>query len=406
MLIDRSALGTAVRTLAVPVLAYLAIATVLIAAPAVGCSAAGGPSFTDPADGSAARRLMCAVQFDGHEYLAIADRGYWYVMDEQSNVAWFPLYPMTVRALRGAVGDLTLAGVAVTFASGALAAVLAWRWLCTKLDGTRARALAFATFLLFPYGWYLYGIVYADAMLVALVIGAFLLVERRLLVVGGLVGALATACRPTGFALVLPLLVLGLVREGVLVRDPFARGWRARVAMPIRDRSVPLRWRHLGPALSLAGIAGFAAFQWWRFGTPLAFLDSQAAFHPDVPPLTKPVFVARVLHPVDGVVTTTLVIQALLALGALALVPAICRRFGVAYGLFVGLLAAIPTVTSPDWMGTGRYLMPALPVAAIIGERMAARWPARVWPVAAWPVALALALIALATLFAKGYYLA
>ena len=61
--------------------------------------------------------------------------------------------------------------------------------------------------MLYPYAFYLYGTVYADALFVAASIGAFVLLERNRPWVAGGVGALATAGRPIGIAVLVGLTV-------------------------------------------------------------------------------------------------------------------------------------------------------------------------------------------------------
>lgn len=391
----------------VPVLAFLAMTYVVLVAPRVGCSGLMGTDPWDQMRTDPVSRLGCVEQFDGHEYLAISERGYWYAPQEQSPVVWFPLYPLAIRAAGLLVAEPLLAAVGVSLWAGLVSVVLLWRWLALKLPTWRARAMALAVFMLYPYGWYLYGVVYADALFLAFVLLAFSLVERRSLVLAGVAGALATACRPTGLALVPALVLLGLQRDGVLWLDREATGVVRRFALPLRVDRSRLRPRSFGPALSLLGVGSYLGYLWVRFGAPLAFSTNESTFRPGDLPVTKSALINSILEPTaDPVVTATLVAQAAIALGALWLVPAVCRRFGAAYGLFVALLVAMPTVSSADYMGTGRYLMCAFPLAALIGERLAEVWPERSWPAVAWMAVSAAGMLVLSTLFAAGYYVA
>lgn len=58
-----------------------------------------------------------------------------------------------------------------------------------------ATRTALAQFLVYPYSFMLFGVVYSDGLLVALVLGALVLAESDRCVVAGLVGAAATQRR-------------------------------------------------------------------------------------------------------------------------------------------------------------------------------------------------------------------
>ncbi|HWI02698.1 MAG TPA: hypothetical protein VNT52_02565, partial [Acidimicrobiales bacterium] len=218
------------------------------------------PAFTGP------EWLAGWAQWDSGWYHRIASEGYSYVAGQQSTVAFFPAYPLAVRAARVLVDDPYLAGIAVTFLAGLGAAVLFAAWLRPRLSPAAAWA-ALLGFLCFPYAFFLYGAVYADALFVAALLGAFLLLEDDRPVLAGLAGAVATAARPVGVVLVVALAVRALERRGAL--RPAAGGWfdwrRAR-------------WADAGVALSVLGVAAWCLYLSSRFDDPLAFASAQAAW--------------------------------------------------------------------------------------------------------------------------------
>ena len=152
--------------------AFLAVAAVLylvmgVVAPRLP-EASGprlAPAFTGP------DWLAGWAQWDSGWYHRIAADGYSYVAGQQSTVAFFPAYPLVVRAFGVAVDDPYLAGIAVTFLSGLGVAVLLAAWLRPRLSPAAAWA-ALLAFLFFPYAFFLYGVVYADALFVAPLLGA------------------------------------------------------------------------------------------------------------------------------------------------------------------------------------------------------------------------------------------
>ena len=147
--------------------------------------------------------------------------------------------------------------------------------------------------MLYPYGWYLYGVVHSDSLFLLLVVGACLLIELDRPVLAGLVGALATATRPTGMAVIPGLIALGLEHDGVFSVSQTARGVAARYRIPLHFDRARLRWRSVAPALSIAGLASYMTYLGVRFGDPLAFVNNQRVYHPgDLPLLKRAFFVA------------------------------------------------------------------------------------------------------------------
>ena len=169
-----------------------------------------------PADYSGPSVLEGWVRFDAGWYRSIAEDGYYFRGDrEQSSVAFFPVYPLVMRAFHSVFGGDTAAwGIFITLLSGLTVAVLFYRWCVARLGEVGAR-YALAMLLLWPYGWYLFGAVYADALFIALVIAAFSLLEKDRIVLATVLGAIATATRPVGLAVVVGLFARELERQGV-----------------------------------------------------------------------------------------------------------------------------------------------------------------------------------------------
>jgi hypothetical protein len=240
--------------------------------------------------------------------------------------------------------------------------------------------------VLYPFAFYLYGAVYSDALLLALIVGAFLCLERDALIPATLLGAAATFTRPVAPAVVLGLLVRQLERR--------------------RQQGAPIRPVDFLPLLAAAGLGFYAFFLWQRFGDPLAFLHVQSAPGWDQPPgwqtwLKLTWF--RILFPrVAPLVALRLIGHAAVALGALALVPATRRHLGWGYAVYVALAVGLPTLSSKDFMGLGRYVISAFPVFLTLALLM--RDHPRVLRV--WLVASAMALALLTLGWGAGGYVA
>ena len=350
-----------------------------------------------PADYSGPAVLEGWVRFDAGWYRSIAEHGYYFRGDrEQSSVAFFPGYPLVMRAFHTVFGGDTAAwGVLITLLSGLTVALLFYRWCVPRLGEVPAR-YALAVLVLWPYAWYLFGAVYADALFIALVIGAFTLLERDHLVLATVLGALATATRPVGLAVVIGLLARELERQGVF---SFPRFDRVRVPQltrtgptaipapaPPTDRDQWLRFDHTRlrvrsalPLLSIAGLVSYVVYLSAKFGEPFAFATAERApgweLRPGPHTWFKVEFFDRLIHyPHMGkAYTLGILFQALLAIGVLALVPRIGRKFGWGYAVYVATVLAIPLVGSKDFQGVGRYCLAAFPAFAVMGQFLAER---------------------------------
>lgn len=327
--------------------------------------------------------LNAWIHWDARWYGDIADRGYWtYSPAQQGPLAFFPAYPLLMHLGRAIVGSSLLAGILLTVAGGTASAALFAVWLRDRVSPAAART-ALLLFLLYPFAYYLYGAVYADAVFIACSIGAFLLVERDHPVLAGLVGAVATAARPVGFVLVLALALRVVERRG---------GWRK------------VQWRRdAGVLLAAAGIGAFCLFAWVRFGNPLAFVEAQKGWSQTPGPSTW--FKVQFFHDVrdfrSPFAWAVFVSHPILTAAGLALVPLVVKRFGWSYGSFALLGLGISAVSTKNFFGMSRYVLSAFPCFAVAGELLAERVRLRLAALAGSGTAM----LAATSFFARGHYL-
>jgi len=183
--------------------------------------------------------------WDGDFYVGIAEHGYPtdpaamgpLHIAHQNEIAFFPLYPMLVRAADFVLpGGQTSAGLAVAWLCGAAATALIWllaRRVADEPMATRAAML----FCFFP-GSVVLSLAYSEALMIALSAACLLCLLDRRWLLAGLLAALATATRSSAVALLLPA------------------AWAAAVAIK-RDRE----WRALvAPALAPLGAVSFLTY--------------------------------------------------------------------------------------------------------------------------------------------------
>ncbi|MDQ6910767.1 MAG: hypothetical protein M3Z84_08315 [Actinomycetota bacterium] len=337
------------------------------------------------------------VHWDAGWYYSIAETGYFYTpgstADKQSSVAFFPAYPLAMRAGALVAGDSLRAGIFITLAAGASVAVLFWTWLRERLRGPPAWT-ALALLLVFPWAYYLYGVVYADALFAAAILASFVLLEKRHPWLAGAAGAVASAARPVGI-----VVIIGLVIRALEINGVFDDGWRH----PKWPAAVKALRHDGGVLLSAAGLGGYCLYLWSRFGNPFVFAEAEKAWGQGAGPHSwfKIEFFNNVTNFGGGLSWVAYMSHPVVTLTALALVPFVFRRFGLGYGIYSLLIIGLAAFSTKDFFGMARYALAAFPVFAVAGEMLADHPRVRA---AALSVS-ALGLVILSSMFARGTYL-
>jgi Gpi18-like mannosyltransferase len=288
--------------------------------------------------------VMGWVGWDSSWYMRIAEEGYRFTPGEQSSVAFFPVYPLAIRAVELLGPNVYQAGVLVTLLCGPLALMLFLRWARFRVEEPLALQAALLL-ALYPFTFFLYGVMYSDALFLLLVVGAFLLLEKGHLGPAVLLGVVATAARP-----VAPAVVLGLLARRLEWKRERGERWTALDFLPV---------------LSALGFVLYMLYLDQRFDAPFAFVEAQAAWGQEQGwrSWLKLSWFKTVFSPDSNRETIVrLCIHAALTLGALALVWPTFKRLGWGYGVYCAVLVGIPTVSTKDFMGMGRYLISAFPL--------------------------------------------
>src|SRR5918994_929835 len=197
------------------------------------------------------------AHFDGENYISVAEYGYQELSYSTSSPAFFPLYPLLMRALAelfgGPVsqGALSVWGILIS-----LVTLLFALWFVYRITeegwGERAAQGAVLTLAFFPSAFF-FNAVYTESLFLMLSAGTVWAIRvRRDLLLACLLAGLATATRNVGLFLLIPLVY---------------EWWRERRAYG---------WRVAYLALAPSGLLAYAAWLWWRFGDPLLFLNEQA----------------------------------------------------------------------------------------------------------------------------------
>jgi hypothetical protein len=296
------------------------------------------------------------ARYDSGWYNAIASRGYQYAKGGRSNLAFFPLYPQLMgiggRLLGGAQQHFYFAGIAISWACFIGATVLLYRLARLDLpDDASVRAVVFAS--VFPSA-YFFGLVYSEALFFLTLIGAVLAIRTRHWLWAILAGAAMTATRVNGVMFVPVLALLAWQAAG---DDRRARWWAVAVALG-----------------SCAGIGAYCWFNYQLSGNPFEWYASikRWDYHPGGNPfasLTR-IGVALFTRPVEFLTTERMApydtLNATMAAFALATLPFVWRRFGVAYAAVIVLGLVLP-LSSGQYEGLGRYCSVLFPIPLLLG---------------------------------------
>ncbi len=291
------------------------------------------------------------ARYDSGWYWGIARDGYAYVEGGRSNLAFFPVYPLTMRAagdlLGGRPRHFIYGGILVSWVMFALAVVMLYRLAREDLDDAGAwRAVVLAS--IFPFAFF-FGVVYSESTFLALMVTSAFGFRSRRWWLGGAAGALAVCTRVNGI-MALPALAW--------------LAWRAAGT----DRGQRLR-AAAGLGIVVAGFAAWCGYVYALSGNPFEWAASITRwnYQPGQTPwqglaglvtamATRPYSFLTLEHaaPYD-------LLNGATALGAVLAIPFVWRRFGAGYGLFMLLNLALP-LSSGQFEGLGRYCSVLFPL--------------------------------------------
>jgi hypothetical protein len=299
------------------------------------------------------------LAWDAGWYRGIAAHGYGFSpvgAGAHEALRFFPLLPMVARAL----GSSSVAVVAVVWVSALALGALIHRLVLIEGKGERTARLAVWCTLLFPSAFVLV-LGYAEALAMALAVGAFIALRTRRWWLAAGLGVLAGLSRPLGVLLAVPALV-EVVRAWRSARTP-ARVWVSWGAAVI------------GP---VAGLCAFLLWSWRRYNDFLLPLRVQ----------TKATHRGQVVDPVTALwhegsgilhghhVGSALHVPWAIAFIALAVVA--FRRWPASYGaLSVAVLAV--ALTSKNLDSLERYGLGAFPLVLALSTLLTTAWLERAW---------------------------
>ncbi|AKG24742.1 mannosyltransferase family protein [Calothrix sp. 336/3] len=192
--------------------------------------------------------------WDSEHYRAIASTGYEFVNDgKQHNLAFFPLFPLSIKFLMFLGVPFTLAGILVNNLAFLAALYCLYFWV-EENQGTEAARWTVIITAWSPLS--VFGtVIYTEGLYLLASTAALWTFDQRKYLWTGFWGAIATATRPTGLALIPALLLTA---------------WQQR-----RSPSA-----YLAAVSTTLGVIAFSIYCTIRFGNPTAFIQAQKGWRP------------------------------------------------------------------------------------------------------------------------------
>jgi hypothetical protein len=336
-----------------------------------------------------------AARWDSAWYIVIAHYGYRPDLGRftAARTAFFPLYPLGMRAFSWLGAPLVLAGVLLSLGAFALALYGIHRLAALEFGSRDAASAAVYLTAFAPMAFFL-SAVYSESLYLALSVGLFWAARNGRWGLVGVLGALAAATRSTGLLLLVPALALYLYgprRDRPPDRAARAGMGRLHALRPRYRLRADVLWLCLIPAsvalfalgLALAGGDGLAPFRsqqiWERHfaGPYVAVWDGLRAAFEGARQLLSFQH-AHVYYPAAPGSPTVAASHNLALLAFLAAaVPMIVltlRRLPGAYGLYVLAALALPLsypVTGQPLMSLPRFLLVLFPLPLAAGAWLA-----------------------------------
>ena len=156
----------------------------------------------------AAKFAETFAAWDSGWYFDIAQRGYYWSPSGQSSIAFFPLYPMLMRALAWPFGGgdraLWIAGIALSYACLFLGLAVLHRLTARTFGGDRETARRTLLYVaVFPFA-YFFTQVYTESLFLLTSVSAVAAAVASRWGWAGLFGALAALTRPNGILIAVP----------------------------------------------------------------------------------------------------------------------------------------------------------------------------------------------------------
>ena len=318
------------------------------------------------------------VHWDGQHYIAIASTGYQFEGQRWPNIAFFPLYPILIRASAPLVGyHYSIAALLVAQLAFFVALLLLYDLVALDFGSGVAYRSA-ALLLVIPTSFF-FAAAHSEALALALLVAAIWALRHERWWLAGAAGFLMALTRLPG-VLIAPIIAFVYLRH---------LGWRWRA----------IRTPALAVLLPPAGLGLFMLYQWQRFGTPFAFLIAQRQWKTEASaPWVIPERLFKALTDLPS--WPNAAFHAAFWLGFIVLTIVALRRLPLLYSLTLVLILLLPYFSSQP-RSFARYPLLGFPAFVVL-----ALWTERPWVRRLLIVSLFVLLMVATCVFVNGFLVA
>jgi hypothetical protein len=298
------------------------------------------------------------ADWDSGWYFDIASRGYYFNPNGQSSIAFFPLYPMLMRAVAWPFGGsdkaIWMAGIAISWVAFTLAMVALHR-LTERVFNDRESARRTVLYLaVFPFSIF-FTRVYAESLFLLTSVLAVSSAQQGRWWRAGVWGALAALARPNGMVIAVPLALMAF-----------------RAYPSLRD----VTRRFVALSLIPVAVSCYCAYVYSLSGDPIGWLSAQTHWgyslgHPPWQQMLA--MIGRVAkyglydYFFSSSRSSFYLLHGIAALIFLMLTPATFKRLGIAFGAYV-LVSLLVPLSSNALEGLGRYAAVLFPAFMLLGS--------------------------------------
>jgi hypothetical protein len=203
-------------------------------------------------------------RWDAEHYIKIATDGY-----SGTEMAFFPLYPLLIRAVGALTGNHLIAGLLISNIASFFGLLFFYKLVEHQYDRAVAHRATFYISI-FPTAVF-FAAVYSESLFFALTVASFYYIRERKWIAAGGLGFFAALTRVEGVLLAVPFLIEWLIVVFTNGSSPM-ESLRNTLKHPLTGLVRPLA----GLALVPLGLLSYMAYLWVLRGDPLYFSHVQA----------------------------------------------------------------------------------------------------------------------------------
>ncbi len=275
--------------------------------------------------------------FDGVHYLGIAKDAYAY----QYTQAFFPFYPILIKALHSVVGSYLLSGLLVSNVAFIGCLIMLYK-LVAKVFDEKTAMWSIIFMCAFPTSFY-FGALYTESFFLLLILTSFYFYEKNNILVASLLGMAASATR-----------LVGIFLSPILAYNKSKMNYTPLLLVPL-------------------GFLSYVAYLKIKFNNPLYFLTSQSIFGQErsmTPILLPQVFFRylKILLTTNGLLFGNAMFELIATIFVILMLTIAFRKKIKIQWIAFSLLAVILPTLSGTLTSMPRYILVAFPIYIVLAQ--------------------------------------